>query len=296
VVFVLTSITSTDIHTIISHFHRLAFVGYPFFCNRPGSEVQCIRGGKAIAKILTLSALSIPLLSIIYVSITMFRVFRKVRDVEVNARRYSFIALHRGYDKKKTTKISRRVMIQGILYSVAMILTWIFNVANIIIFFASSQTAENSRVIRYFAIIFNPLQGMFNFLIYLMPSARKIMKERRRQSSLALKEDSQEKNEDQTDKKNLMFPYELPSPLPKKTPNRVSFNDECAWNLPGNDNLDCNEEEKEEEKKETESFSLSRFSTNNNNENDLDIGKHLHVNQNNNENDNNSYYNDNGQC
>mmetsp|Transcript_24856 Transcript_24856/g.37145 ORF Transcript_24856/g.37145 Transcript_24856/m.37145 type:complete len:244 (-) Transcript_24856:173-904(-) len=242
--------------------------------------------------------ISFPLLSIIYVSITMFRVFRKVRDVEVNAMRYSFIALHRGYDKKKTTKISRRVMIQGILYSVAMILTWIFSILSIIVFLTTKQT---NQVIRYFATIFNPLQGLFNLLIYLMSNFCKMLKEcSRRNRTMSLTEDVQQKDqEEENNTESVMFPCKLPSS--GKTRAKVTFSDESSARnntiLPGNHNLDStDEEEKEEEKKETESFSLSRFSTNNNNENDLDIGKHLHVNQNNNENDNNSYYNDNGQC
>ena len=73
-------------------------------------------------------------------------------------------------------KRSRRVMIQGVLYSVAMILTWTFT---FVFYFIILISGKLNLVIGWFVIVLQPLQGAFNFLIYLIPVFRKMLKTRR---------------------------------------------------------------------------------------------------------------------
>ena len=59
-------------------------------------------------------------LVLFYVSIAMLMVYLKVRSVEKNAEKYSFARFTSS--QKKNMKMSRRVMLQGVLYSGILIL------------------------------------------------------------------------------------------------------------------------------------------------------------------------------
>ena len=56
----------------------------------------------------------------------MFVVYKYVRDVEQKALQYKFLVRLQGQNKKKTMKRPCRVMMQGILYSVTMLMLYIF--------------------------------------------------------------------------------------------------------------------------------------------------------------------------
>jgi len=114
---------------------------YPFRCES-NPEVEYIRNTGKVKEALALVGYLWPSLCILYVSIVMFLLYRAVRDIEVNAEKYSFVAKFKGHNKKKTRKRSRRVMIQGILYSLAMVLTWGFTFTNIILFLVSNKTYQ----------------------------------------------------------------------------------------------------------------------------------------------------------
>ncbi len=109
----------------------------------------------------------------IYVLITMFRVYMAVRTIEVTAEKYNFRATRWGLNKKKSRKRSRRIMIQGVLYSMAMALTWIFIFIHVVVYWTT-----NSTNFVFMVIILNPMQGLFNFFIYLLPVFRKMLKAR----------------------------------------------------------------------------------------------------------------------
>jgi hypothetical protein len=105
-------------------------------------------------------------LAIGYISVTMYMVYKSVSKIEIQAHRYSF----NSYRSKVTDrKRSRRVMLQGALYSLALILTYIF--AAIIIVVGGSI---NSYVLHILLYIFWPLQGFFNALIYMIPLFQRV--------------------------------------------------------------------------------------------------------------------------
>ena len=81
-------------------------------------------------------------------------------------------------------------MIQGVLYSVAMISTWIFTFITLVIVLISKKA---NPVISSFSDILNPLHGAFNFLIYLVPVFRKMLKTRKLQKR-QLENEMSEKN------------------------------------------------------------------------------------------------------
>ncbi len=198
--FVLTIIYFNDASPIffmnLVNFFR-GTIGYPLGCNRPGSEVECIRGGRMVNRIFAIIRVTIPLICVLFVSITMFRVYTSVRKVEKDALKHSFLSRFREQDKKRTMKRSRRVMIQGILYCAAMILTWIFVFINVI---TKMATNELHPSLLFLMTILNPLQGVFNFLIYMIPVSRKILKQHRQRSkrlSMLVREEPNTENDDE---------------------------------------------------------------------------------------------------
>ena len=102
----------------------------------------------------------------------MYAVYKAVRDTERNAQKYSFLAKFQAQNKKRIMKRSRRVMIQGILYSATMVFLYVFGIINITYAFI---TKKEHLVIQIIFVIL-PLQGLFNVLIYLVPVFRKKLK------------------------------------------------------------------------------------------------------------------------
>ena len=103
----------------------------------------------------------------------MFVVYIHVRGIEQKALRFSFLARLQDLNRKKIMKRSRRVMLQGILYCVAMVLLYIFGFIYSIILMIMKKDISMLLLIG-FAI--TPLQGVFNVCIYLIPFFRKKLK------------------------------------------------------------------------------------------------------------------------
>lgn len=96
----------------------------------------------------------------------MLLVYLCVRRVEKEALRYSFASYRKS---KNAMAMSRRIMIQGILYSATLVCqTVIFIVCYLT---ASAILLQN---------ILLPLQGFFNALIYMIPLFKQKMAERRK--------------------------------------------------------------------------------------------------------------------
>ena len=110
--------------------------------------------------------------SLTYVSIAMFLVYLAVHGVEKDAAKYSFARY--SVKEKYTMKMSRRVMLQGILYSAILILLCICFVLIVFI-----QALDSSYAVEIMNSIFFPSQGFFNALIYMIPLFKQIMKKRR---------------------------------------------------------------------------------------------------------------------
>ncbi len=226
-------------------FHRGTF-SYPFGCVE-----ECIRGGHRINIILNaMRILIIPLACLLYVSITMFQVYRAARNTEINALRFSFVARFRNQNRKKTMKRSRRIMIQGVLYSVAMILVWIFVIMYAIIIMVSKD--EDSNIILFLMNVFTPLLGAFNALIYLIPVFRKMLKTRRQQWALIEKSkivsNENEENADYDEEKDPTVPRILLSSGEISSGKIYSSSRQM--------NITAIDEEKEEEEEKREIVSL----------------------------------------
>ena len=116
---------------------------------------------------------STSILATIYVAVTMFVVYTTVRDIERKAEKYCFLAKFRAHSRKKTMKRSRRVMIQGLLYSVVMVMLYLPLCINIII---NMIGKDRKLVIWLPSITIIPLQGVLNLFIYLVPVFRKMLK------------------------------------------------------------------------------------------------------------------------
>eukprot|EP00551_Chaetoceros_affinis_P012661 CAMPEP_0203663660 /NCGR_PEP_ID=MMETSP0090-20130426/1220_1 /ASSEMBLY_ACC=CAM_ASM_001088 /TAXON_ID=426623 /ORGANISM="Chaetoceros affinis, Strain CCMP159" /LENGTH=411 /DNA_ID=CAMNT_0050526651 /DNA_START=137 /DNA_END=1369 /DNA_ORIENTATION=+ len=185
---------------------------YPIECKYPGSNVECIRGGNNQQLYFGILYFFNILFAILYVSISMFHVYKTVITIERNSEKYSFVFTltrlrrrqHDGGEeswvqehnnkkrRKNLRKRSRRVMVQGLLYSVAMILISIFPLVAFLQFLIRSNETGGIPQIEICIAIFSPLQGFFNTFIYLMPVFRKMCKAARR--SERSKEEEAKKN------------------------------------------------------------------------------------------------------
>ncbi len=232
---------------LINYFlHRYSVMNYPLGCNKPGSEVECIRCRNMLPPTITNILFVI---CIIYVLIATFLLVKSVRQTEVNALRYSFTARVRGIDKKKHFKRSRRIMIQGILYSIAMAIVWspvLINVINLNI------TKKPNPVVAYFVCTLNPLQGGFNFCIYMMPAFRKILKTfRQKKMSCTLDQglSSQKDQEDDGEENVVTPPHKIVRMSPALSKLYASSEGNSAGNrdLSENDSLALSIEEEKEE-------------------------------------------------
>ena len=101
-------------------------------------------------------------------------VYRYVCDIERKALKFSFLATLQGQNRKKTMKRSRRVMIQGALYSLAMVLLYIFGFLANIVAMITKKYEVNMLLLISFTL--TPLQGVFNIAIYLIPVFRDRLK------------------------------------------------------------------------------------------------------------------------
>jgi hypothetical protein len=136
--------------------------------------VECIRGGnRAVARIFYNSySLSIGLV-ICYIFVTMYIVYKNIHNIEEQAQRYSFA---RYYSQKINTDRSRRVMVQGVLYSSVLILTNVFTAAAACFV---SYMAVLPYALAILVHIFMPLQGFFNAMIYSIPVFQRMYRRRK---------------------------------------------------------------------------------------------------------------------
>lgn len=138
---------------------------YPLGCD---SAETCVRGWDS-------AYFFWPILVIIlvppgYVFVSMYMVYKVVRNLEIKIARYTGATRRLSSERelreqeRKNTKKSRRVMTQSVLYSSAMFLVLLFPFISIVL----SQIGLPTPIWIYtlFAI-FNPAQGIFNLAIHL---------------------------------------------------------------------------------------------------------------------------------
>jgi hypothetical protein len=126
-----------------------------------------------------------------YISVTMYMVYRSISDIEKQAHRYSFASYTRSHNNDP--KRSRRVMLQGVLYSLGLFITFIFSIVQ-------NFTGRLSYLLVMLVYTFWPLQGFFNALIYSIPVFQRIYKRwkenriERQNALLQLKEPTNNEN------------------------------------------------------------------------------------------------------
>ena len=101
----------------------------------------------------------------------MFLVYMAVRNVEKGAEKYSFARYTSS--KTKNMRMTRRVMIQGILYSATIASICLTFLLSVIL-----SSLDFSYAIGILASIILPLQGFWNALIYMIPLFLNIVKKR----------------------------------------------------------------------------------------------------------------------
>ena len=143
--------------------HHRPTHGYPLGCEKEKSDLvggTCERGGLTSFKMFTILYMITYLVSQCYVIVTMFIVYRAVFSVEKNAEKYSFAR----YSSTQSSRLlmSKRVLIQGILYSAVLVLTMMFPLCQA---FFSGVTSVPS-FLRVLTVTFTPWQGFFNAIIY----------------------------------------------------------------------------------------------------------------------------------
>lgn len=94
----------------------------------------------------------------------MFMVYRTVLDIEQKSDKFSILRFTQ--KNMKNRKRSRKIMINGVLYSASLLLV---SVAALLCLMHNLITQELSDTFDTYLIIAYPLKGFFNVLIYCMP-------------------------------------------------------------------------------------------------------------------------------
>jgi hypothetical protein len=126
----------------------------------------------------------------------MYMVYRNILNIELEARRYSF-SPHRSAPTINDSERSRRVMLQGVLYSLSLFLSWIF-----LINIFGKKELYVTYILSY---MFWPLQGFFNALIYAIPVFQRMYKRwkvKRKERQTVVVSSKLEDKKDTKDKKD----------------------------------------------------------------------------------------------
>ncbi len=119
----------------------------------------------AIGRILPFFSFFLFLADIIYVMVVMFMVYRHIQEIEKKAQAYAFSSFRISLRTSQTAKRkrSRRIMIQGLMYAVAMLLVFL---PLFVYFLCLLGGVIGSFALEMVFGIFVPLQGMYNAFIY----------------------------------------------------------------------------------------------------------------------------------
>eukprot|EP00551_Chaetoceros_affinis_P019059 CAMPEP_0203717028 /NCGR_PEP_ID=MMETSP0092-20131115/1607_1 /ASSEMBLY_ACC=CAM_ASM_001090 /TAXON_ID=426623 /ORGANISM="Chaetoceros affinis, Strain CCMP159" /LENGTH=488 /DNA_ID=CAMNT_0050595749 /DNA_START=29 /DNA_END=1495 /DNA_ORIENTATION=+ len=145
---------------------------YPIGCDEPSSLYDCERGNPLIFKILSSSCGLIVTFSITYVIVAMSIVYMHMYNLEQKALMYSFVSFIRS--KQKERKRSRRVMVQGILYTVVLVFINLFLLVGVLLIALANKYVV--IILNMSNLFLHPLQGFFNALIYAIPTFQRLHK------------------------------------------------------------------------------------------------------------------------
>jgi len=106
------------------------------------------------------------------VIVTMSMVYRHMHDVEQKALKYA-IPIYRK-TQVKCWKRSRRVMVQGLLYTAVLVFIYLFFLVGVLLKVLADKYVV--IIINITALFLLPLQGFFNALIYSIPTFQRLRK------------------------------------------------------------------------------------------------------------------------
>eukprot|EP00586_Coscinodiscus_wailesii_P014466 CAMPEP_0172519620 /NCGR_PEP_ID=MMETSP1066-20121228/291526_1 /TAXON_ID=671091 /ORGANISM="Coscinodiscus wailesii, Strain CCMP2513" /LENGTH=292 /DNA_ID=CAMNT_0013302243 /DNA_START=438 /DNA_END=1316 /DNA_ORIENTATION=- len=155
--------------------NKCTMTPYPPGCAE-SEDVQCTRGANAY--LLSQLLAGVPLyLSLVGVAACMIHVYWTLRSRELAAGQYSFRRQLRGNqsrterERRAKHSLSKKMAEQGVLYVGALFLTYIWT---IILHAVKAATGEMPFPLLLLSQIFVPLQGLFNFIIYIRPYVNNI--------------------------------------------------------------------------------------------------------------------------
>ena len=158
-------------------------MSFPKDCEKPGSLEECSRGGNNYHEYIWALTCSFFVFTILFLSISMFKVYKNVRNIEERSFHFSFARFSR--IQTNYFKRSQRIKIQGILYALVLVLSFIFPLLFYITWKISGIVIPTIDILMG---IFVPLQGFFNVLIYLIPVYVKIYKKYKKRRTEAQQE------------------------------------------------------------------------------------------------------------
>lgn len=182
--------TSVGIYLFAKDFYNPSlgcpcFIGeFPDNCST-SSSVECERGETvfedfAVIFIYGLLFILVPLvifLSMTHIYITVRKMERRITQQNPNSTPIPMSSEQAG--RSNSMQYSRKAFNRGVAYSSAWLLAFIFPMVMFYqeIFGASGET---SFAIRVLVALFNPLQGFFNFCVFITPKIRQKLKDKRK--------------------------------------------------------------------------------------------------------------------
>jgi len=184
VVFLLLSLSITN---------SITFPAYPVGCDNPESSTECQRGLSPLqVLILSGTGAAIVFLCICYVLLIMTMVYRGVREIENRVAQYS-IARYRPQQRNNNNnnnnnsnnRRSRRIMVQGILYSVILLVVHLPPFITGFYDLSSGGRPDTDTLYALYISLYTivPAQGFFNVLVYLIPSFQRTIARQRGNSN-----------------------------------------------------------------------------------------------------------------
>ncbi len=141
------------------------------FCNKPDSTEVCIRSGNNSNYLLYwgIFIVAISILCLCYVGILSYILYKTVLEVEIEADKFNFFRQSKFSDinarAKLSTEKSSFLKKQGLLYTGALFIVWIF----VLIFYVVWLLKGPDYVAYLLLSIFYPVQGILNCIIYSLP-------------------------------------------------------------------------------------------------------------------------------
>ena len=139
-----------------------SYTVYPYDCFFD-EEIECVRGSVGAMHIVNITVLTFMLTSLLCVITCMIIIIIAACHNNVGVETINTTRNHRDHNRSNLfTRETLNILLvkQAILYMLAFLLTWFFPIITIV-------TQQNNDIFPVLQLIFGPLQGFFNALIYI---------------------------------------------------------------------------------------------------------------------------------